>query len=161
MSQLLQEDIEKTSASKTDKSSSSPSPIRRPSNGFDKESQMRRGSVTKHHEGFFSAFTLESFKRNPNARVVTEATDLEGRPLPDQPPAEPALAMSLKERHLQMIAIGGSIGSLIPIFPPRHAAFSKHHVKLTQIALQVRDYSSDLALPSQQAVLHPSSSLMA
>ena len=74
---------------------------------------MRRGSVTKHHDGFFSAFTLESFKRNPNARVVTEATDLEGRPLPDQPPAEPALAMSLKERHLQMIAIGGSIGGAI------------------------------------------------
>ena len=114
MSQLLQEDVEKTSALKTDKSSSSPSPILRPSNGFDKESQMRRGSVTKHHDGFFSAFTLESFKRNPNARVVTEATDLEGRPLPDQPPAEPALAMSLKERHLQMIAIGGSIGSFFP-----------------------------------------------
>ncbi|CZS91223.1 related to amino acid transporters [Rhynchosporium graminicola] len=53
----------------------------------------------------------KSFKRNPNARIVTEATDLEGRPLPDQPPAEPALAMKLKERHLQMIAIGGSIGT--------------------------------------------------
>jgi len=84
---------------------------KRPSISYDKEEQMRRGSVTSHHEGFFSAFSLESFKRNPNARVVTEATDSEGRPLADQPPAEPALAMKLKERHLQMIAIGGSIGT--------------------------------------------------
>lgn len=53
----------------------------------------------------------DSFKRNPNARMVTEATDAEGKPLPDQPPAEPALAMQLKDRHLQMIAIGGSIGT--------------------------------------------------
>ena len=86
-------------------SSSEVSPVR-----YDKETQMRQGSITPHHEGFFSAFTLESFKRNPNARMVTEATDNEGRPLPDQPPAEPALAMKLKPRHLQMIAIGGSIG---------------------------------------------------
>jgi amino acid transporter len=53
---------------------------------------------------------VDSFKRNPNARVVTEALDEEGRPLEDQPPAEPALSMALKDRHLQMIAIGGSIG---------------------------------------------------
>lgn len=78
---------------------------------YDKEAQLRHGSITPHHEGFFSAFNPSSFKRNPNARVVTEATDSEGRPLKDQPPAEPALAMKLKERHLQMIAIGGSIGA--------------------------------------------------
>jgi amino acid transporter len=77
---------------------------------YDNEN-LRRGSVTTYHEGFFSAFSPSSFKRNPNARVVTEATDNEGRPLPDQPPAEPALAMKLKARHLQMIAIGGSIGT--------------------------------------------------
>ncbi|KAF2192807.1 AAT family amino acid transporter [Zopfia rhizophila CBS 207.26] len=53
----------------------------------------------------------DSFKRDPNARMVTEATDAEGKPLPDQPPAEPALSMKLKDRHLQMIAIGGSIGT--------------------------------------------------
>ncbi|KAJ4286338.1 histidine permease [Kalmusia sp. IMI 367209] len=53
----------------------------------------------------------DSFKRNPNARVVTEAVDDNGVPLPDQPPAEPALSMKLKDRHLQMIAIGGSIGT--------------------------------------------------
>ncbi|KAI9053112.1 hypothetical protein LZ554_003381 [Drepanopeziza brunnea f. sp. 'monogermtubi'] len=69
------------------------------------------GDVKEHHESFFSAFAVNSFKRNHNARVVTEATDSEGRLLPDQPPAEPALAMKLKERHLQMIAIGGAIGT--------------------------------------------------
>jgi amino acid transporter len=53
---------------------------------------------------------VDSFKRNPNARVTAQAVDANGKPLPDQPPAEPALAMKLKERHLQMIAIGGSIG---------------------------------------------------
>ena len=58
----------------------------------------------------FSRF-VDSFRRNPNARMVTELTDAEGKPLPDQPPAEPALSMSLKGRHLQMIAIGGSIGN--------------------------------------------------
>ena len=57
----------------------------------------------------------DSFKRNPNARMVTEATDEEGKPLADQPPAEPALSMQLKNRHLQMIAIGGSIGRFLPI----------------------------------------------
>lgn len=101
----MRDDLEKSAGRYGDKSSSDTSPVR-----YDKEEQMRRGSITPHHEGFFSAFTLESFKRNPNARVVTEATDNEGRPLPDQPPAEPALAMKLKPRHLQMIAIGGSIG---------------------------------------------------
>lgn len=55
----------------------------------------------------------DSFKRNPNARVATEAVDDEGRPLPEQPPAEPALSMKLKDRHLQMIAIGGSIGTFL------------------------------------------------
>jgi len=101
------DDVEKTAYYNNDKTSDETSPAR----GYDRDEQMRRGSVTKHHDGFFSAFTLNSFKRNPNARVVTEATDLEGRPLPDQPPAEPALAMKLKPRHLQMIAIGGSIGT--------------------------------------------------
>ena len=78
---------------------------------YDREFQTRHGSITPHHEGFFQAFQPGSFKRNHNARVVTEATDAEGRPLPDQPPAERALAMKLKGRHLQMIAIGGSIGA--------------------------------------------------
>lgn len=77
---------------------------------YDADAQRRRGSIRAEHDSFFSAFHPSSFKRNTNARVVTEATDSEGRPLKDQPPAEPALAMKLKGRHLQMIAIGGSIG---------------------------------------------------
>lgn len=76
----------------------------------DRDVRLRQGSLTVYHESFFSAFQPSSFRRNRNARVVTEATDSEGRPLKDQPPAEPALAMKLKQRHLQMIAIGGSIG---------------------------------------------------
>ncbi|KAF2671174.1 AAT family amino acid transporter [Microthyrium microscopicum] len=68
-------------------------------------------STTQYHESFFGAFKLDSFKRNPNAKVATLAMDSEGKPLPDQPPAEPALAMKLTQRHLQMIAIGGSIGT--------------------------------------------------
>lgn len=55
---------------------------------------------------------IDSFKRNPNARVTTEAVDADGRPVKDQPPAQPALAMKLKTRHLQMIAIGGAIGTV-------------------------------------------------
>ena len=55
---------------------------------------------------------VDSFKRNPHARVTTEAVDSEGRPVSDTPIYEPALAMKLKSRHLQMIAIGGSIGTL-------------------------------------------------
>ena len=69
--------------------------------------------VTK--EGTVMSRFVDSFKRNPNARMVTIAMDEAGRPLKDQPPAEPALAMSLKNRHLQMIAIGGSIGNLCHI----------------------------------------------
>ncbi|KAK6586767.1 hypothetical protein PZA11_000057 [Diplocarpon coronariae] len=76
-----------------------------------RNAKAQEGSVSTHKDGFFSAFKPHSFKRNHNARMVTEVTDLEGRPLADQPPAEPALAMKLKERHLQMIAIGGSIGT--------------------------------------------------
>jgi yeast amino acid transporter len=69
------------------------------------------GSSVETKEGTKFTRFVDSFRRNPNARMVTELTDAEGKPLPDQPPAEPALAMSLKGRHLQMIAIGGSIGN--------------------------------------------------
>lgn len=53
---------------------------------------------------------VDSFKRDPNARTAEVLVDAEGKPLPNQPAGKPALAMKLKDRHLQMIAIGGSIG---------------------------------------------------
>ena len=68
------------------------------------------GSIEEAKPGTRTSRLIDSFRRNPNARVVQEATDAEGRPLKNQPPAEPALSMKLKDRHLQMIAIGGSIG---------------------------------------------------
>lgn len=67
MAQLGRGDVEKTTYN-NDKTSDETSPAR----DYDREEQMRRGSVDKHHDGFFSGFTLHSFKRNPNARVVTE-----------------------------------------------------------------------------------------
>lgn len=100
-------DVEKSAAHKSD-GSSSEGKFAAPQ--YDKGNSGDVGEVKTHHDGFFSAFTPHSFKRNPNARIVTEATDLEGCPLPEQRHAEPALAMKLKPRHLQMIAIGGSIG---------------------------------------------------
>ena len=114
----LRDDVEKQAleTSGSDREGSTGSPGERMSekrgsvSAYDREAQLRHGSITPQHDGFFSAFHPSSFKRNRNARVVTEATDNEGRPLKDQPPAEPALAMKLKGRHLQMIAIGGSIG---------------------------------------------------
>ena len=68
------------------------------------------GSTVETKEGTKFTRFVDSFRRNHNARMVSELTDADGKPLPGQPPAEPALAMSLKGRHLQMIAIGGSIG---------------------------------------------------
>jgi amino acid transporter len=53
-----------------------------PAPQYDKDAQAQISSVTTHHDGFFSAFTPNSFKRNPIARVVTEATD--------QSPSRPA-----------------------------------------------------------------------
>lgn len=73
--------------------------------------QYDYGSTAETKEGTRFSLFVDSFKRNPNARMVTEVTDADGKPLPNQPPAEPALAMKLKDRHLQMIAIGGSIGT--------------------------------------------------
>lgn len=67
-----------------------------------------QGSAESVHASGFSRF-VDSFKRNPNARVATEVLDDDGKPI-DLGYAEPALSMSLKPRHLQMIAIGGSIG---------------------------------------------------
>lgn len=65
--------------------------------------------ISTHDKPFFVRF-IDGFRQNPNGRVSEALVDADGKVLPDQPPAQPALAMKLKERHLQMIAIGGSIG---------------------------------------------------
>lgn len=74
------------------------------------EAGAEAGSVEPTIEGTKMSRFVDSFRRNKNARMVTELVDDDGKPLEDQEPAQPALAMSLKPRHLQMIAIGGSIG---------------------------------------------------
>lgn len=88
------------------------------------------GQVMSTRENASSPLTrfFDSFRENPrknrapwlsphtiltliDARVSETLLDDDGKPLPNQPPAQPALAMKLKSRHLQMIAIGGSIGT--------------------------------------------------
>lgn len=56
----------------------------------------------------------DSFKRDPNASTTGEASKLEGGFDPHAgavATANSGLARKLKGRHLQMIAIGGSIGT--------------------------------------------------
>lgn len=55
-----------------------------------------KGEISTPERG--SAWTnfVDSFKKNPNARVTPEAVDAEGRPVKDAIQAEPALAMKLK-----------------------------------------------------------------
>lgn len=80
----------------------------KPSSG-DRSSQ-EYGQVISRKQGSFWVRIIDGFRQNPNARVSEQLVDADGKPLPDQPKAQPALAMKLKQRHLQMIAIGGSIG---------------------------------------------------
>jgi amino acid transporter len=61
--------------------------------------QLRQGSVTAYHENFFTAFKPASFKRNPNACMLSEATDDEGGALKDQSPDERALTVNLVHQH--------------------------------------------------------------
>ncbi|OAP62407.1 hypothetical protein AYL99_04610 [Fonsecaea erecta] len=67
--------------------------------------------VSTQQKTSFFARVIDGFRENPHARVSELLVDDNGKPLPNQPPAQPALAMKLKQRHLQMIAIGGSIGT--------------------------------------------------
>ena len=58
---------------------------------------------------------VDSFKRDPNARVTKESQRPEGERGFDhraaaERTANSGLAQKLKSRHMQMIAIGGSIG---------------------------------------------------
>jgi amino acid transporter len=69
--------------------------------------------ITQHNEPWQRRF-IDSFKRDPNA-TVTRATETGGNGGFDHQAAAAAtansgLARKLKGRHMQMIAIGGSIG---------------------------------------------------
>ena len=81
----------------------------------DKHSNTDSGEVvTARNDAPFFTRLVDSFRQNPHARLVATLLDDDGRPLVNQPAAQPALAMKLKNRHLQMIAIGGSIGEYAP-----------------------------------------------
>ncbi|KIW30517.1 hypothetical protein, variant 1 [Cladophialophora immunda] len=82
-----------------------------PSPGAPPPGQEYGQIVSTHEKMSLFARVIDGFRENPNARVSELLVDDNGKPLPDQPPAQPALAMKLKQRHLQMIAIGGSIGT--------------------------------------------------
>ncbi|OAL20176.1 hypothetical protein AYO20_11540 [Fonsecaea nubica] len=82
-----------------------------PSPGSPTPSQEYGQIVSTQEKTSLFARIIDGFRENPHARVTELLVDDNGKPLPDQPPAQPALAMKLKQRHLQMIAIGGSIGT--------------------------------------------------
>jgi hypothetical protein len=57
----------------------------------------------------------ESFQRDPTRRASTKGTlGADGKVIQNFGAAEGLLARKLKGRHLQMIAIGGSIGTICP-----------------------------------------------
>lgn len=65
-------------------------------------------------KGPWTKRVIDSFKRDPNASVLHAAVPLDGGGFDHKAAAErtanSGLARKLKSRHLQMIAIGGSIG---------------------------------------------------
>ena len=83
---------------------------RTPSPGDSSNTEDGTG-VTQSNDGPLFTRFIDSFRQNANARMSPIVLDDDGKPLENQPPAQPALAMKLKNRHLQMIAIGGSIGT--------------------------------------------------
>lgn len=72
-------------------------------------------TATKEKKVGWAQDFIDSFKRNPNSRVTPPSQAVRPDGLPVEPDIEaaaytPPLATKLKARHLQMIAIGGSIG---------------------------------------------------
>jgi len=103
-----------------------PPPDTDPEKGFELKSQESPSAdspewnsnvqVQDHREPWSRRF-IDSFKRDPNAHIIKPGQSLEGddgRAFDHKAAAErtanSGLAHKLKGRHLQMIAIGGSIG---------------------------------------------------
>ena len=93
---------------------------------------------------------LNSFRRDPNSRVTPSGVIGANGVVFDPEAAAKAtadspLARKLKGRHLQMIAIGGSIGMTIIL----------QLLSLVLILIQVLVFSSPLENPFRTAVLRP------
>ena len=75
-------------------------------------------SVDRHRHPSLSQRFVDSFKRDPNRRTINPAINSTGYNGALDPhmavlaTANTSLARKLKGRHLQMIAIGGSVGEL-------------------------------------------------
>ena len=80
------------------------------------ESGVPWASTTRKPGGFLRR-EWDSFKRDPNRRVVARTPGADGRVFDAQAAAQGTvdspLQKHLKARHLQMIAFGGSIGTFL------------------------------------------------
>ena len=81
------------------------------------------GYANKSYSGSFFQRTWDDFKRDPNRTLLTKGVTQNGRVFDAegaaQATADSPLVRKLKGRHLQMIAIGGSIGKTnrtLPIY---------------------------------------------
>lgn len=75
---------------------------------------MEYGHNSTYNASWSTRF-VDSFKRDPNAHSIPKAGGTHGKTFDMEAAAagtaESPLSRSLKGRHLQMIAIGGSIGT--------------------------------------------------
>lgn len=122
-----------------------------PTGQYSPDSRTEVGQNYEHQRSLMTRF-VDSFKRDPNAHTTPSgAVGADGKVFDVEhaaaATAESPLARHLKGRHLQMIAIGGSIGE----FGAR-LQLSLHH---SNIFVKVLVSSLDLVLLSPTVVLHP------
>ncbi len=70
------------------------------------------------HQAPWTTRFMDSFKRDPNASVTATSAAVKGEydhEAAARATANTTLSRQLKGRHMQMIAIGGSIGELTPV----------------------------------------------